>query len=673
MSETHLIDRRRATLLTLMLFAAFSVLISQFYRLQVIEHDKWQQRALKQHEGVVRLSARRGTFFSNVSIKEGHPEVPQAFAVDVPKFHLHADPAVIPAELRDPICKQIAQLFEVDPEHEGHVRQQLDLRSRNRELLRWLDRDDRDQLLEWWIPFARQHHLPRNALFFVPDYQRSYPFGKLLGSVLHTIRDHKDEVTKQGIPTGGLEAYFHEILNGQEGAQLVVHSPRKRLDLGRVLQAPQDGADVTLTINHYLQAIAEEELERGVRQAQAKGGFALLMDPYTGEILALAQVPEFWPERYRDYFNSPERISDTLCQAISYAYEPGSIMKPLMMALCLEANRELQQRGQEPLFSPEEKVATGDGSFPGRSKPLKDLGRVHQFLNLDMAIQKSSNVYMARIVERLVERLGDEWLHDALRYRLHMGEKTGIELPGESSGFVPTPGRQHANGALEWSKATPFSLAMGYNLQVNAVQMLRAWSMIANGGYCIKPTLVRRIERKRLDGSTEVLFDLTQQLQSSVPVPTLSPTSCQRILRALKFVTKRGGSGGAGDISGFTEVGKSGTSEKLVNGQYAADSHFSSFIGIVPADHPRFVVQVSIDEPRKQFLPGIGGTHYGGKCAAPVFCQICKRSLAYLGVSPDDPFGYPVGDPRRDSERADWNTEVKQLQKMYDSWNALSQ
>jgi cell division protein FtsI (penicillin-binding protein 3) len=666
MVAPELKDRRRVTWIGLLLFALFSGLIAQFYRLQIVQNEKWEARAIAQHEGRVTIPFRRGTFWSNVTVKEGHPERPQPLVRDVPKFHLHADPSRIPAALREELTAALIAHGGLDPTLIAAIDTELSRKARNRQLVRWLDHDQKEQLIAWWLPYARTHRIPRNALFFVKDYQRSYPFGKLLGQVLHTIRDYKDEETKQGVPTGGLEAYFNDLLKGKEGARLVVHSPRKRLEMGRVLEEPQDGADITLTINHYLQAVAEEELELGIARAQAKGGFAIMMDPYTGEILALAQYPSFAPAEYRDYFNDSDKIPDTLCQPLTYAFEPGSVMKPLIIALCLTANEELIARGEKLFFDPEQKVDVQNGRVSGRRRPLKDLG-THSFLNLDMGLQKSSNIYMGRTIEQLVNQMGEEWLYRALRERLLFATKTGLELPGESNGFVPRPGHQHPNGALEWSKATPYSLAMGYNLQVNGVQLVRAYAMLANGGSVVQPTLIKQITRQN---GAEVVDDLRWRLAAQEPKTCLSPTACQRVLQSLRYVTKRGGSSIRADIPGFTEAGKSGSSEKLINGKYATDTHFSSFIGLAPAEYPRLVVLVSIDEPLRRYLPGLGSNHLGGKCAAPIFREICKRSLAYLGVSPDDPYGYPVGDPRRDTDRADWHTEVCELQAKYSDWNS---
>ena len=137
----------------------------------------------------------------------------------------------------------------------------------------------------------------------------------------------------------------------------------------------------------------------------------------------------------------------------------------------------------------------------------------------------------------------------------------------------------------------------------------------------------------------------------------------------MKFTTKRGGTAKLGDIKGFTEAGKTGTSEKIIDGKYSKNLHITSFIGFAPARNARFVLLVVIDEPEKKYIPGVGGGWYGGVAAAPVFREIGRRTLEYLGVAPDDPFGYPDLDPRSDSKKADWFYEMKLMKKLYDSWN----
>lgn len=642
-------DRKRLCFIAVFLAAAFCLLIARFYQIQIVEGDKWASNALAQHQYVVTEKCSRGSFYSNTSVKKGHPGERQPFVIDVPKFHLFIDPDSIPEPIKGKMADELLSFLPGIEKRADFYR-----KSRSRKIVSWIDRDKRVEIETWWFDFAKQNKLAKNAIYFTSEFKRSYPFGPLLGAVLHTVQED------QAHPTGGLEMLLNSYLTGKEGKRLQVRSPRHPLDTGKILIAPENGADIYLTINHYLQALAETELEKGVREVNGKGGWAVMMDPFTGEILALAQTPAFDPSNYSHYFNEPELIEYTKVKALTDCFEPGSIFKPITMAICLKANEELKKVGRSPIFDPDEKIPCHNGWFPGRVKPLKD-GRLHRFLNMDMAIQKSSNIYMAKIAGRLVDTLGDAWYRKALFEIFGFGKKTGIDLPAESSGLLPTPGKLHPNGRPEWSLPTPYSLSLGHNVLCNSIQLTRAFAIFANGGFAVQPHLIRKIEK-----NGKAVIDNTKYRASQ---RVLDPQIVARVVRSLKFVTKPGGTSKRADVLGYSEAGKSGTAEKIINGQYAKEHNISSFVGFVPADHPRFVLMVSIDDPERKFIPGVGRQQFGGISAAPVFREIATRALQYLGVTPDDPYGRAVGDPRRDPKLSHWAAEIDELKDLYERWN----
>lgn len=305
----ELAARKRLVWVSLFLFSLFCLLIVQFFKIQIIQGEKWTRQARAQHQLVVTEPFKRGLFYSNSAIKLGHPESPQAFVIDVPKFHLYSDPKSIPPECRSEVSAQVCSLLKIQGEEAKKLRGQFDVKSRSRKMVLWLEKEQCEALNTWWFKYARAKKIPRNALFFVQDYKRSYPFGKLLGQVLHSVREEKDAKTRQSIPTGGLEMIFDKVLQGKEGKRQILRSPRHPIETGKILSAPEDGADVYLTINHHLQAIAEEEIAKAVKSSNAKGGWAVMMDPRTGEIWALAQYPYFEPGDYRRYFNNPSSSS----------------------------------------------------------------------------------------------------------------------------------------------------------------------------------------------------------------------------------------------------------------------------------------------------------------------------------------------------------------------------
>lgn len=618
----------------------FCLLGFRFYQIQIIEGNKWSAAALAQHQFVATEPFMRGSFYSNTSIREGHPGDAQPFVIDVPKFHLHIDPDSIPEIAKTKMADELSKLVRCS-------KLEFFKKSRSRRIAAWLDRDSRRRIEAWWTVFAKREKIVRNALFFVSDFKRSYPFGTMLGAVLHTVQEEKDPITHQCLPTGGLEMLYNSYLKGKEGKRLNVRTPRHPLDTGKVLVAPENGADIHLTINHYLQAIAESELAKGVKAANALGGWAVMMDPNSGEILALAQWPPFDPSNYAKYYNDPKLQEYTKVRAVTDCFEPGSIFKPITLAICMKANEELAKKKLPPIFTPDEKIPTANGWFPGRSLPLKD-GRPHSFLNMDLAVQKSSNIYMARLIHRLIDRMGEAWYRQALS-DFGFGIKTNVELPAESGGLLPTPGKVHPNGKLEWSVPTPASLSIGHNILVNSLQIVRSYAILANGGMDVQPHLLRKIVK---DGKTLV--------DNTLPKPMrriLSPTITKPIIRAMKFATKDGGTSKRADIMHYTEAGKSGTAEKIIDGIYSKDHNISSFAGFAPANTPRFVLLVSIDDPEKKVIPGVGKHQMGGVCAAPVFRNIATQALEFLGVAPDDP------------NRDDWAMEVKALKELYEKWN----
>lgn len=663
----HSSEKSRLICIALGIFFLFSLLIIQFYVIQILEGKKWSLQAQKQHFFLIKEPFIRGTFYSNPYVKKGHPALPQRFVIDVPKFHLFADCESIPSQFNDKIADYLLSHVQMTFHERTLLREQLEKCSRSRKLASWLDNETHKALIAWWHTYARKNGIPRNALFFVKDYQRSYPFGKLLGQVLHTVQNQKDEITHQALPTGGLELYYNRYLQGKQGKRRLMRSPRHALETGEVIDYPEHGADIYLTINPCLQAIAEDEIEKGVKKSQAKCGWAVMMDPHTGEILALAQYPFFNLPEYRSYFNDPALIEHTKVKAVTDANEPGSVLKPFTVAIALKANQILKERGEKELFSTEERIATSSGRFPGRSKPITDTS-LHYYLNMDMAMQKSSNIYMARLAERIVSRLGNDWYRQQLDL-FGFGHKTHIELPAESPGVVPTPGKHHPNGAPEWSVPTPFSLAFGHNMQANSIQLARYLSVFANGGFLNQPTLVRRIVKKDQLGEEHLLLDHTQEERSRNFPRILDKEIVERVLQSMRFVTKPGGTATKAAVPGYSVVCKTSTAKKIVNGFYSEKLYCPICAGFTPVKDSAFVLVVTLDEPEYRYTPGLGKNHNGGNATGLVFRAIAKRALEYLGIPPDDPYGYPHGDPRRDPQKADWMAETRQLQEIYDKWN----
>lgn len=636
----------RTALLASFVCFLFCLLIVQFFQLQIIEGEKWSKQARMQHQFTVTEPGARGVFYSNTDIvphmhKKGRP-----FVVDIPKFHLFVDPLSIPKEHKEIVAQSIARLLQLDSEK---IASHFYKKARSRRLAQFLDAEKKAVVMDFWRVYAKEHKLVRNGLYVTKEYQRSYPFGHSLGQVLHTVREGENE--KRHIATGGLEQFFDSILVGKDGKRRLLRSPRNPLDTGQTLLQSEKGCDIYLTINHTLQAICEEEVEKAAKMSGAETAWAVLMDPHTGDVFAIAQYPFYHPQEYKEFFQTSEKAAMTKVRAVSDCFEPGSTMKPLTLALALKANEENQ------FFDPKEMIRCDNGHFPGRTKPVKDV-RTHRFLNLDMAMQKSSNVYCAKMVHEILKQHGAGWYRKELEETFGFGKKTRIELPSETAGMLPTPGKHYKNGRPEWSQPTPYSLAFGYNLLANTFQMLRAYAVIANGGYLIEPTLVKRIEK---DGD---LLPTRERAKKQVLASKISV----RIIEAMRYNMMIGGSGRRGEVPGYTECGKTGTTEILVGGKYDGKKHFSSFIGFAPANNPKLLCYVGVYRP--DYIGKDGSkVFFGGRCAAPPFAKIMERSLTYLGVPQDDPYGFPPGDKRRNAAKASWYKETQKLLKLYRKYN----
>jgi cell division protein FtsI (penicillin-binding protein 3) len=284
-------DLKRLIYIAVSLFFLFALLILRFYKIQIIDGEKWRRVANKQHHLSVVEPYQRGIFYSNTSLRKGHPENPQALVIDVPRFHLYADPVMINSLHHDKIVDVLQTVTGASSQEALKLKDQLAKKSRSRKMMLYLTPEMKEAILKWWTPYAKSHKIPRNALFFIQDYKRSYPFGKLLGQILHTVRSQRDVNSKECTPTGGLEHSLNRFLKGEDGRRVILRSPRQPLDMGKVTKEPMHGADVYLTIDHHLQAIAEEEIKQAVIKAEAKSGWAIMMDPYTGEIWRGPNIP----------------------------------------------------------------------------------------------------------------------------------------------------------------------------------------------------------------------------------------------------------------------------------------------------------------------------------------------------------------------------------------------
>jgi cell division protein FtsI (penicillin-binding protein 3) len=438
--------------------------------------------------------------------------------------------------------------------------------------------------------------LDLTGVAFLKENRRYYPKKELAAHLLGYVG-----IDNTGL--GGLESAYDAQVRGRDGKVLVQTDGRQHDLSSRVDRAATAGASLELTIDQYLQHIAERELRAGVEQNSAAGGTALIMDPHSGEILALANWPTFNPNAFT---RSDER--ERRNRAVQDLYEPGSTFKIVTASAALE----------EDVVSSGDLIDCSPGYIKFEGRPaIRDV-HTYGLLPFTEVIAKSSNVGAIKVGLRLgPERLG--------RYvsRFGFGQPLSPDFRGESPGIVWNPARLDASALA--------SVSMGYQVGVTALQMAAAASSIANGGELLEPRAVRAIVKdgRRVEVPRKVLRR------------TVSRETTAELTAIMEAAVERG-TAKAAQIDGYTIAGKTGTAAKLVNGRYSHTEYNASFVGFVPSRNPALTIIVVIDSPRQ-------GGYYGGVVAAPVFKRIAEASLRQIGVGPNIGAPSPVLVARHES------------------------
>ncbi len=552
--------------------------------LQLVRAPELRERARQQWVRRLELLPARGTIYD----RNG-----RELARSLPGWSVFADPSVL---LRDP--KGLERLCGVLGLAPGTVRDRL---RRGGRRFAWIKRGispDEEKAL-------RTLDLP--GVGIVPEPQRYYPKRSLAGQVLGFVG-----VDGRGL--GGIEHRFDGLLRGRPRRVVAFQDARRRLLLP---DAPDPdasrGGSLVLTLDETIQHIAEEELSRAVERTRAKGGVAVVLDPATGEILALAQVPAFNPNAFRR-----SREQDRKPRAAVDVFEPGSTLKAVFLGI-------LMDRG---LVRPDDRVFCENGRWRVHGRTIHD-HKPHGWLTVAEVLQVSSNIGVAK----LSERIDPVELYRGLR-AFGFGQRTGVELPGESAGLLPDPAR--------WSLMTPKTLAYGQGIGATALQVAAAFAALANRGLRMELRLVREIR----DASGRVV----ERFEPRPAGRAVSARTARVLTGLLERVPTPEGTAPAAAVPGYRVAGKTGTAWKVDpdRGGYDRRRVVASFVGYVPAGRPRVVILVAVDEPRQ-------GPRYGGVVAGPAFREIARRVLAYLRVPPDAEPARPravVHAPRR-APRAD--------------------
>ncbi len=416
------------------------------------------------------------------------------------------------------------------------------------------------------------------------DGRRSYPYGSMGAQLLGFIGD-------DGRGLEGMELLYDDLLRGQSGWAIRQRDAtgRTHATLEYASSPAKAGHSVFLTIDAEYQAIADQELDRGAKSARAASGAVVISDPGTGEILAIASYPPFDPNRFNNYGRETY-----INRAVLEQFEPGSTFKIITMAAAVE----------EGVTGPEDIIDGEKGLFSIGGYKIGEAEK-HKYgpITASEAIAHSSNICLVKVGQEL----GNEKLYQYAR-SFGFGCKTGIEFPGETEGVMERPDK--------WSVIQGANISFGQGLSVNAIQLTAAYAAIANGGFLVKPRLLKGYGES------------SEAVPGSQPADTLRRVISRETSRKLVAMLEQcvdNGTGQPAAINGWKIAGKTGTAQKKAQGRkgYDRDKYIASFIGFIPAESPRLVVTVIINEPH--------GRVYGGQVAAPVCRSIMKRIISLPG------------------------------------------
>jgi cell division protein FtsI (penicillin-binding protein 3) len=553
-------DRRSVILTTIVLFC-FGVLFLRLFDIMLLHHEKYANRASVQQTQELEIQKRRGIIYDR-NRKE--------FAANVEQRSLYVDPARI-----DSVVKTASLLSDFT----GIERTKLIEKIKSGKRFVWIKRKvDGDMARE-----IEKTNL--QGIGFIPEPDRVYPRGKLASHLIGFV-----DIDNKGL--AGIEKEYEKFLSSRGGKVLVATDARGNILFSGV-EIESTGNSVVLTIDEVLQFIVEKALDEAMTRWKAKSASAMIMNPYTGEILAMANRPTFNPNtagKYPDSFRKNSVIADV--------YEPGSTFKIVTAAAVLE----------EHLFTSRSTFDCSQGYIEVANKRIRDAHR-HDILTLTEVIQKSSNVGTIM----MAEKLGKEKLYHYAK-EFGFGEKTGIDLPGEIPGWIREPGK--------WSGTSIGAIPIGQEVAVTSLQVLRAYAAIANGGYLVTPFTVSRIISP--EGA------VTYEKKSGHVRRIMSERTANQVREMLEMVTVEGGTAQEASIEGNTVAGKTGTAQIFdrEKRRYSHERFMSSFVGFFPSNKPRLAMIVVISEPK--------GQTFGGLVAAPAFKEIAEQALAYLNVPRDD-------------------------------------
>jgi cell division protein FtsI/penicillin-binding protein 2 len=544
-------------------FAVWAALVlGRLAQVQVVQHERWQGEAARQQERTIDVDEPRGDIVS----RDG-----RILASSLERVSVYANPRQVPRERWPELARRLAPIVGRDA---AAIRAQLESRDGFFYLASNLD------------PAAAPAvaHLRQRGIGTLRTEQRVYPHGALAGAVIGFV-------DAEGIGQAGVEASYDSTLRGVPSLFRLLRDGKSLptpLDM-RLEKAGRPGQSLALTIDSRVQAIVEQELAATVERVDAKGAGAVVLDPATGEVLALASLPSYLPGRPGDAAAGARRN-----RAVEVALEPGSTFKPFVIAAALEAG----------VLRAGEMVDCSGGGVQVAGFFIRDHAR-YGLLSVRDLLTHSSNAGTIRIAHRLSPAQ-----LDGMITRLGFGCATGIELPGETRGVY--------RGPKSWSALSRAGLAIGQEITVSPLQLARAYAAFANGGLLVQPTIVRETR----DAAGKAVL-----VHRPAPPQRVLPAEVARAVVGLLTGVVEEGTGTAARVAGYSIAGKTGTAQKPIAGSYAAGAHAPWFAGFFPVARPRLVIVVCVDEPRTAF--------WASDVAAPTYGRIAARLAGLLAIAPD--------------------------------------
>lgn len=579
------VSTARAALVSSAVAFAFCVLIGRLFYLHV-----WEQEALLEHvesnrKMVQIVEARRGNIVDN----RGNL---------LATTHTTIDLGVDPQSVRETDQKKFTELANLIDQPLEKVIRAIETKTRRGSdhaqavsLIKWaylakgLDEDTYDKVRELGI----------KGVYGNRKYSRTYPSGKLAAHVLGYVNHEETPVT-------GVERFFDYYLRGQDGWRETERDGRRReLAQFRAREvAPADGLNVALSVDLMVQHIVEQEVARLAAEYNPESVSVIVSEPSTGAVMAMANYPTYDPNEFYNTKKYP--IDSQRNRALTDLIEPGSTFKIVPAAAALN----------EGIVAPEDIFQTGVErvSYKGRSLKLPSDHHTYDSLSMHDIVVKSSN----RGAAHLGLILGENRLHDYAE-AFGFGEKTGFDLGGEVSGTL--------HSVKNWDGLTITRLPMGHAVSATPMQIHGAMSVIANKGVLMEPLIAERV----FDAVGNDIVHFSPKAKRRV----VSTEVAQTVADMLVDVVGKDGTARKAAINNYSVAGKTGTTQKIVNGKYSRQHHVASFSGFFPANNPALVITVVVDEPQ---LKGVG---YGGSVSAPAFRNIAEACIAYLGIRPSRP------------------------------------